>query len=116
MLASRARHTAMRDAQKEMERAQRDLAREQRVQRVNVTRIRTTNENSSERFQAKETRTFTVSVSPRVTINTFDGHVMVHGWDKPEVAYTAIKGSHDEESLKNISIEAQQQGEVISII
>ena len=114
--AQRQVDAAMRDAQKEMERAQRDLAREQRVQRVNVTRIRTTNENSSERFQAKETRTFTVSGSPRVTINTFDGHVMVHGWDKPEVAYTAIKGSHDEESLKNISIEAQQQGETITII
>jgi DUF4097 and DUF4098 domain-containing protein YvlB len=79
---------------------------------VNTVRVR----NSSEPFQAKETKTFTVSGSPRVTINTFDGHVMVHGWDKPEVAYTAIKGSNDEESLKGISIEAQQQGETISII
>lgn len=114
--AQRQVDAAMREAQREMERAQRDLAREQRVQRVNVNRIRTTNENSSERFQAKETRTFAVNGSPRVTINTFDGHVTVHGWDKPEVTYTAVKGSHDEESLKNISIEAQQQGEAISII
>jgi len=104
-------------AMREAERAQRDVAREQaRAQRVNVSRIKITNENSSERFQAKETHTFSVNGSPRVTINTFDGHVTVHGWDKPEVAYTAVKGSHDEESLKNISIEAQQQGEAISII
>jgi len=113
--AQRQVDASMRDAQREMERAQRDLAREQRVQRVNV-HIRTTNENSSERFQAKETRTFSVNGSPRVTLNTFDGHVTVHGWDKPEVTYTAVKGSHDEESLKNITIQAQQQGETISII
>jgi DUF4097 and DUF4098 domain-containing protein YvlB len=106
----------MREAQREMERAQRDMAREQRVQRVAVTRIKAVNEINSERFQAKETRTFTVQGSPRITINTFDGRVTVHGWDKPEVTYTAIKGSPDEESLKGISIQAQQQGEVISII
>jgi DUF4097 and DUF4098 domain-containing protein YvlB len=104
---------AMRESQKEVERAQRDVMREKvRAERVNVVRIRT----SGEPFQAKETRTFTVSGSPRVTINTFDGHVMVHGWDKPEVAYTAVKGAHDEESLKGITIDAEQQGEVISII
>ena len=104
---------AMRESQQEIERAQRDVMRtKMRVERANVVRIRTSNEP----FQAKETRTFTVSGAPRVTLNTFDGHVMVHGWDKPEVAYTAVKGAHDEESLKGISIEAEQQGEVISII
>ena len=107
---------AVRESQREMERAQRDMARQQRVQRVNVNRVKTINENYSERFQVKETRTFTVTGSPRVTINTFDGRVTIHGWDKPEVTYTAIKASSDEESLKDISIQAQQQGEVISII
>jgi DUF4097 and DUF4098 domain-containing protein YvlB len=106
----------VREAQREMERAQRDMARQQRVQRVNVNRVKTINDNYSERFQAKETRTFAVTGSPRVTINTFDGRVTIHGWDKPEVTYTAIKASSDEESLKDISIQAQQQGEEISII
>jgi DUF4097 and DUF4098 domain-containing protein YvlB len=115
--AQRQVDAAIREAQRDIERAQKDLIKEKaRVQRVNVTRIRTSNENSSERFQAKETRTFAVNGSPRVTINTFDGHVTVHGWDKPEVTYTAVKGSHDEQSLKSISIESQQQGETISII
>ena len=114
--AQRQVDAALRQSQREMEQAQRDVARERvRVQRVNVNRIRISNENS-ERFQAKETRTFTVNGTPRVTINTFDGRVTVHGWDKPEVTYTAIKGSHDEESLKDITIQAQQQGEAISII
>ena len=115
--AQRQVDVAIRQAQRDVERAQQDVSRESaRSQRVNATRIRTSNENSSERFQAKETRTFTVSGSPRVTINTFDGRVTVHGWDKPEVTYTAVKGSHDEESLKDISIQAQQQGDAISII
>ena len=107
---------SIREAQREIQRAQQDVIRERtRVQRVNVNRIRVNNENS-ERVTAKETRTFAVNGSPRVTINTFDGRVTVHGWDKPEVTYTAIKGSHDEESLKEITIQAQQQGDVISII
>lgn len=113
--AQRQVDASIREAQREVERAQRDVIREQARVRVNVTRIRTSNENS-ERVQEKETRTFSVNGAPRVTINTFDGHVMVHGWDKPEVAYTAVKGSHDEESLKGISIDAQQQGEAITII
>jgi len=114
--AQRQVDVAIRQAQRDVERAQQDVIREKaRAQRVSATRVRT-NENYSERFQAKETRTFTVSGAPRVTINTFDGRVTVHGWDKPEVTYTAIKGSHDEESLKDISIQAQQQGDAISII
>lgn len=107
---------SIREAEREVERAQRDVIREKtRVQRVNVNRIRINSENS-ERVTAKETRTFTVNGSPRVTLNTFDGRVTVHGWDKPEVTYTAIKGAHDEESLKEITIQAQQQGDAISII
>lgn len=123
--AQRQVDAAMRDAQREIERAQRELVREQaRVGReqartavrvANVNRVRVQVDNDSERVTAKETRTFSVSGAPRVTINTFDGQVRVHGWDKNEVTYTATKGSHDEESLKDINIQAQQQGQVISI-
>lgn len=114
--AQRQVNAAMREAQREIARAQREVVREQaRAERmVNVNRVRVG--VSSDRFTAKETRTFAVSGSPRVTINTFDGQVTVHGWDKPEVTYTAIKGSHNEEDLKEISIQAQQQGQTISII
>ena len=36
--------------------------------------------------------------APRVSITTFDGQVTVHGWDKSEVTYTATKHANDEES------------------
>jgi DUF4097 and DUF4098 domain-containing protein YvlB len=106
---------AMREAQREIERAQRDLVREQaRVDRMaSMSRVR--DDSYTQKFTAKETRTFTVGGLPRLTLNTFDGQVTVHGWDKQEIAYTATKAAHDEETLKGISIQAQQQGEAVSI-
>lgn len=130
--AQRQVDTAMRQAQRqleqsqrEMEQAQRQVVREQaRVQRAVAVKARGagagagsgSGEGYGERFTAKETRTFAVTGAPRVTINTFDGHVTIHGWDKQEVTYNATKGANSEESLKDISIEAQQQqGNTISI-
>jgi DUF4097 and DUF4098 domain-containing protein YvlB len=106
---------AMRDAQREVERAQRELAREQmRAQRIEtVNRVRA--ESWRKPVTSQESKTFSVSGSPRVTINTFDGRVTIHGWDKPEVSYNATKSAHDEESLKQITIDTQQQGQTISV-
>ena len=106
---------AMREAQRDVERAQREVAREQaRTQRIEATnRVRV--ETLSKRATAQETKSFSVTGAPRVTLNTFDGRVTVHGWDKPEVSYTATKQAHDENVLKDISIQAQQQGQEISI-
>ena len=105
---------AIREAQREMERAQRQMVREQaRMQREVIVKSR--GEVYNERFTAKESRTFAVSGSPRVTINTFDGQVTIRGWDKPEVMYNAVKASHDENSLKEITIQAQQVGSAVTI-
>lgn len=118
---------AMRDAQKEIERAQRELIREQarqerqeRQERISRSRgagvgVGVGEGIGSGRFNAQETKTFTVSATPRVSITTFDGRVTVHGWDKSEVSYTATKNANDEESLKQIEIKAQQQGQAISV-
>lgn len=109
---------AMREAQSEIERAQRDLQREQPRARVNRSRgagMGTGQGEGSGRFTAQETRTFTVSGAPRVSITTFDGRVTVHGWDKSEVTYNATKHANQEESLKQISIDAQQQGQTITV-
>jgi DUF4097 and DUF4098 domain-containing protein YvlB len=112
--AQRQVNQAMRESQREIERAQRELVREQARARVSANRSRVQVYNN-DRFTAKESKTFAVSGAPRVTINTFDGHVTIHGWDKPEVTYHATKGSHDENSLKEITIQAQQTGNAITI-
>ena len=115
--AQRQVNTALRDAQREVDRAQRQLMIEQaRAARAATApaRARGTGEGWG-KFTSQETRSFTVQGSPRVTITTFDGQVKIHGWDKSEVSYTATKHAHDEESLKHISIQAQQQGQTISV-
>ncbi|HJP94360.1 MAG TPA: DUF4097 family beta strand repeat-containing protein [Pyrinomonadaceae bacterium] len=118
---------AMREAQREVEQAQREMVREQiRTKHINRTSKDTgiasgvgsgvgVGVGAGSRFTSQETKSFTVGASPRVTINTFDGKVTVRGWDKSEVSYTATKHANDEETLKQISIQSQQQGQTISI-
>jgi DUF4097 and DUF4098 domain-containing protein YvlB len=117
--AQRQVDAAMRESQRELERAQREMEREQarteRAQRVIVMNKTRVSEDWGRKVTAKETRTFAVSGSPRVTLNTFDGQVTVHGWDKQEVSFTATKSAHNEETLKGISVQSQQQGEAVSI-
>jgi DUF4097 and DUF4098 domain-containing protein YvlB len=112
---------AMRQAQRDVERAQREILREQaRQQRISVIEKRGVGVGKGEgyghgRFTSQETKTFAVSGSPRVSITTFDGQVKVHGWDKAEVSYTATKYSHAQDGLAEMTIQAQQQGQAISI-
>src|SRR5262245_245584 len=68
------------------------------------------------RVSAQESKTFTVSGSPRVNVSTFDGSIQVHGWDKAEVMYTATSRADDDEALKQISINAEQSGSAISLV
>ena len=121
--AQRQVNRALIDAQREVQRAQRQLMLEQaRAERAAAAGRgkgegwgKGSGEGWGAKFTSQETRTFNVSGSPRVTITTFDGQVKIHGWDKSEVSYTATKHAHGEDSLKQISIQAQQQGQAITI-
>lgn len=116
--AARQANAEMRKAQREIEQVQREIQRQQRLHvrppRVIINRNRTDNSNW-DKFTNQETKSFAVSGSPRVNITTFDGPVTVRGWDQAQVRYTATKRAGDEESLKQISIETEQQGQTISI-
>ncbi|HEY0730573.1 MAG TPA: DUF4097 family beta strand repeat-containing protein, partial [Pyrinomonadaceae bacterium] len=116
--AARQVNADMRQAQREIEQVQRELQRQQRLHarppRVIINRNRTDNSNWN-KFTNQETKSFAVSGTPRVNITTFDGPVTVRGWDQAQVRYTATKRAGDEESLKQISIETEQQGQTISI-
>lgn len=118
--AQRQVNVAMREAQREIEQAQRELQRRQREQvraqaRVSVSRNRVHTNADWTRFTSQETKSFAVSGAPRVSISTFDGPVTVRGWDQAEVRYTGTKRAADEESLKQIGIQAEQQGQTIAI-
>lgn len=115
--AARQVDAEVRKAQREIEQVQRELQRQQREHiRVRVPRV-IINQNNGDwnKFSNQETKSFAVNGSPRVSITTFDGPVTVRGWDQSEVRYTATKRASDEESLKQISIKAEQQGQAISI-
>jgi DUF4097 and DUF4098 domain-containing protein YvlB len=134
------RDTELREAQREVARAQAEIQREaDRIQREADRQVRDqvreqvraearagrgTGISSGTgggtgyggRFTSQETKTFSVTGTPRVNIGTFDGSVVVVGWDKPEVMYTVSKRADDDSSLKQISVRAEQQGSNISII
>jgi DUF4097 and DUF4098 domain-containing protein YvlB len=114
--AQRQVDAAMRQSQREIEQAQRQIQRQQiRVQpRPAINRNRTSPDEWN-KFTGQESKSFAVSGTPRVSITTFDGPVIVRGWDQSEVRYTATKRAPDEESLKQISIKTEQQGQTISI-
>lgn len=116
---------AIREAQREIAIAQREIEREtSRALRERVRR-EVRGEGAGEGkgraygyrgLTEQESKTFSVAGSPRVNVVTFDGAVTVHGWDKPEVEYTATKRGGDEQELKQIAIQTEQQGSLVSII
>jgi len=116
---------AIRESQREVERAQVQIQREVQRQVREQTREQFRNRGAGAgkgngsgwgRFIDRESKSFPVSGTPNVKVSTYDGAVTIRAWDKPEVSYTAIKRANHEESLKNISIEANQQGSSISIV
>jgi DUF4097 and DUF4098 domain-containing protein YvlB len=67
------------------------------------------------RHTERESNTFTVAGVPRVRVETFDGAVNVHVWDKPEVMYTAVKRAADEREMQGIKLRAQAAGAEVTI-
>jgi DUF4097 and DUF4098 domain-containing protein YvlB len=128
--AQRQVDAALRDAQREIQQAQREIQREQQQRirdqvRAEVNKSRGVGAGvgagvGSGRYAGKvssqESKSFTVAGTPRVNISTFDGPITIHGWDKSEVSYLVTKRADDDESLKMISVDGQQQGEAISIV
>jgi len=117
------RDVVLREAQREVARAQAEVQREVQSQAREEVRIKRrtgvgvgTGVGYGGRYTSQETKSFAVSGSPRINIGTFDGSIVVHGWDKPEVMYTATKRAEEDAYLKNIVVQAEQQGSSISII
>jgi DUF4097 and DUF4098 domain-containing protein YvlB len=112
---------ATREAQREAESAAREAAKASKViVKENLKgRIRDgINDNyheSSARQIERESNTFGVTGAPRVRVETFDGAVNVHSWDKAEVMYTAIKRASDDHEMKGIKLQAQAVGGEVTL-
>ncbi len=119
---------AIREAQREIARAHREI--EQEIQRELRERVRREAGGKTEgvgegkgsggygykSLTERESKSFSIAGSPRVNIATFDGAIIVRGWDKPQVMYTATKRGGDERELKQVAIQTEQQGSSVSII
>lgn len=104
---------AVREAQREIQRAQREAeraAREDAQRTVNVY-----SDSSNYRLVERNTYRFDVAATPQLNVDTFDGAVIVRGWDKPEVVVTIIKRASTEQGLRGIRFDAQKTGNVIKL-
>ena len=114
----------LRDAQREIERATRDAAK------ISAEAAKATKEvekslakgdfgrgfgDDSRRITARESNSYQVSGSPRVRVETFDGAVTVHAWDKNEVSYTAVKRAFDEKEMKGVTVQANGSGSEVTL-
>lgn len=111
-----------REAQLEVARATRDVARATRDIQRDVEQASREARNAGDAVSAgtgfnnryriidRDSKSFAVSGTPRVTVETFDGAINVRAWDKQEVSYAATKRADDQESMQGISITAEQRG------
>jgi DUF4097 and DUF4098 domain-containing protein YvlB len=99
---------ATRDVQREIERAGRDLENTNAV-------IAGDRGPGGYRLTERDSKSFTVSGTPRVTIETFDGPIQVRAWDKQEISYSATKRASDQENMQGIRLSAEQRGDEIII-
>jgi DUF4097 and DUF4098 domain-containing protein YvlB len=113
-----------RNAAREAARAERDAARVRVRPRVDVNvepHIHIEGHEGSDydgdthRIE-QESKSFPATGVPRVRVETFDGHITVHSWDKPEVMFTASKRAHDEREMQGIKLRAEQRGDEVSLV
>jgi DUF4097 and DUF4098 domain-containing protein YvlB len=60
-----------------------------------------------------ETHVFKVTGTPKVTLDTFDGAIEVHAWDRPDVEVVVEKQAQDEARLQEITVEKSQDGDAV---
>ena len=68
---------------------------------------------NTEGLSAREVKTFKVSGQPEVVLDTFDGSIELHSWDRNEIEVEVEKRAMEQVLLDEIKIDAQQQGDKI---
>jgi DUF4097 and DUF4098 domain-containing protein YvlB len=70
---------------------------------------------NTEGLSARETKTFKVAGQPEVILDTFDGAIELHSWDRPEVEVEIEKRAMEQSLLDEIKIETQQKGDTVTV-
>ena len=69
----------------------------------------------TEGLSARETRTFKTTGQPDLVLDTFDGSIEVHSWDRAEIEVEIEKRAMEQSLVDQITIEAEQQGNHITL-
>lgn len=70
---------------------------------------------NTEGANGSETHTFEVTGTPTVNLDTFDGAIEVHSWDRPTVEVIVDKRAQDDGLLAQIKVEKQQDGNAVTL-
>jgi len=120
--SERARRDAVRAA-RELERSHAQVEREveraaREIEQVMGEHGRATGEHGEYdyRLVERESKSFNVSGTPRVQIDTFDGSINIQPSNEPTVRFSAVKRARDEQAMRGIRLRAEQSGDTIHII
>ena len=70
---------------------------------------------NTEGLSAREVKTFKVTGQAELALDTFDGAIELHSWDKNEIEVEVEKRAMEQVLLDEIKVDAQQQGDKITI-
>lgn len=70
---------------------------------------------NSEGLIARETRSFKLTGQPEVILDTFDGAIEIHSWDRDEVEVEIEKRAMDQQLIDQIKVSAEQRGNRVEV-
>jgi hypothetical protein len=69
----------------------------------------------SDGYREREEKRFATKGRPTVQLTTFDGAIVVRGWDRDEVSVEIEKRGRDKAAVKDIEVVANQKGDTVSV-
>lgn len=70
---------------------------------------------NSEGLTARETKSFKVTGQAELVLDTFDGAIELHSWDRNDIEVEVEKRAMEQALLDEIKIDAEQQGDTITL-
>ncbi len=70
---------------------------------------------NSEGIVSRETKSFSVSGAPEVQLDTFDGSIEIHSWDRDEVEVEIERRAMDQKLVDEMQVSAEQHGDRIVV-
>jgi DUF4097 and DUF4098 domain-containing protein YvlB len=70
---------------------------------------------NSEGLTARETRNFKLTGQPEVVLDTFDGAIEIHSWDRDEVEVEIEKRAMEQSLIDEIKVHVEQKGNHVEV-